>query len=185
MEQSISWTKDGFTLRRARVEDVEAYYSQNYCPLDAELAKLTGSKSSFSEEEVKSFFLKALEDKERYFFLILSPEDKIIGECVVNEIDWELRSANFRIAIFQVIGRNKGLGTWVTEKVRDFVFEVLNLHRLSLNVYSFNPRAEKVYLKAGFKREGVLRDAVMLDGNYYDDILMAILKPEWEVLKSL
>lgn len=43
---------------------------------------------------------------------------------------------------------------------RDFAFEKLNLHRLELDVYSFNSRAEKAYLAAGFKREGVLRDAV-------------------------
>ena len=50
-------------------------------------------------------------------------------------------------------------------------------------MYSFNPRAEKVYLKAGFKREGVLRDAIMDGDKYADDILMSILEDEWRTLK--
>ena len=43
--------------------------------------------------------------------------------------------------------------------------------------------AEKTYLKAGFKREGVLKDAVKDGDQYADDILMAILEDEWRELK--
>ena len=64
-------------------------------------------------------------------------------------------------------------------------FERLGLHRLELDVFSFNTRAERAYLKAGFRREGVLRDAVMDGDGYADDILMAILEEEWKALKAL
>ncbi|APG70981.1 GNAT family acetyltransferase [Lactobacillus delbrueckii subsp. delbrueckii] len=56
------------------------------------------------------------------------------------------------------------------------------MHRLELDVFSFNPRAEKAYLRAGFKREGVLRDAVFDRVKYADDILMAILEDDWRKL---
>ena len=52
-------------------------------------------------------------------------------------------------------------------------------------MFSFNTRAERAYLKAGFRREGVLRDAVMDGDGYADDILMAILEEEWKALKAL
>lgn len=182
MEEIIG-TKDGFVIRRAREEDMEAYYSHNYCPLDPEVARLTGSKAAFTREEVETFFLKSLNDPDHHFFLIVAPDGSIIGESVINEIDWTLRCANFRIGIYHSVGRGKGIGTWATEVTRDYAFETLRLHRLELNVYSFNPIARQVYLKAGFKQEGVLRDAV-LDGECYaDDILMAILEPEWRELK--
>ena len=61
----------------------------------------------------------------------------------------------------------------------DFAFEELQLHRLELSVFSFNPRAEAVYRKAGFRREGVLRDAVLDGDQYADEICMAILEDEW------
>lgn len=38
-------------------------------------------------------------------------------------------------------------------------------------------------MKAGFKREGVLRDAIRDGENYADDILMSILEDEWKALK--
>lgn len=50
---------------------------------------------------------------------------------------------------------------------------------------TFNPRAEKAYLKAGFKKEGVLRDAVMDGEKYADDILMAMLEDDWRKIKKL
>lgn len=185
MKTAKIWEKDGYVLRLARAADAEVYYGQNFTPLDPELARLTGSREDFTREEVIGFFLKCVEDPERYDFLLISPDGRIIGESVINEIDRNLRCANFRIGIFRPDGRGRGIGTWAVECTRDFAFESLKLHRLELNVFSFNPRAERVYLKAGFKREGVLRDAVLDGKTYGDDILMALLEDEWRELKRL
>lgn len=103
-----TWEKDGYLLRLARREDADAYFSQNYDPLDPEVARFTGCKAHFTREEVISFFLRCLEAEDRYDFLILSPEDRIIGESVINEIDPQLRCADFRIALFQREHRGRG-----------------------------------------------------------------------------
>ncbi len=182
MDLDVIGRKDGFLIRLAKVEDAADYYEQNYCPLDEEVARLTGCKEVFTEEEVISFFLRSVEDEDRYFFLIIAPDGRIIGETVINEIDRDLRCANFRIGLYQAGERGKGIGTWATKATRDFAFERLKLHRLELDVYSFNPRAERVYRNAGFKREGVLRDAIMDGGKYADDVLMAMLEDEWKAL---
>ena len=184
MSIDVIGQKDGFVIRLAKADDAVDYYEQNYCPLDKEVARLTGCKEEFSKDEVVSFFQKSLEEDDRYFFLIIAPDGEIIGESVINEIDWDLKCANFRIGLYRQTERGKGIGTWATEITRDFAFEKLKLHRLELDVYSFNPRAEKVYLKAGFKREGILRDAIMDGDKYADDILMSILEDEWRTLKA-
>lgn len=185
MKNYFVWKKNGFIIRLAQKEDAENYFVQNYCPLDKEVARLTGCKEVFTRDEVISFFLKSIEEEDRYFFLIIAPDGRIIGESVINEIDWEVRCANFRIGIFHSTERGQGIGTWATEVTRDFAFDELKLHRLELDVYSFNPRAEKAYLKAGFKKEGVLRDAIMDGDKYADDILMAMLEEDWRKIKEL
>lgn len=185
MKISKEWEKDGYVIRLAQEADAECYFEQNYNPLDKEAAHLTGCKEVFTKEEVVSFFLKSVEDDDRYFFLIISPDGRIIGESVINEIDWKLRSANFRIGIYHTMERGKGIGTWAAETTRDFAFGELKLHRLALDVFSFNPRAERVYTKVGFKREGVLRDAIIDGDSYADDILMAILEDEWRKIKGI
>ena len=57
-------------------------------------------------------------------------------------------------------------------------FEQLGLHRISLEVYSFNPRARHVYDKVGFVAEGVLRDALRWEDRWIDAIVMSMLAPE-------
>jgi RimJ/RimL family protein N-acetyltransferase len=58
-------------------------------------------------------------------------------------------------------------------------FETLNLHRVWLHVFEYNPRGQKAYLKVGFQREGVLRQSIFREGRYWDTIVMAILREDW------
>jgi len=178
-----TWTNQGFTLRPALAADAEMYFEQNFNLLDKEVARLTGCKENFTREEVVDFFLQCLEEEDRVDFLIIAPDGRIIGESVINEIDWETKSANFRIALFHSSECGHGIGSWAIRITRDFAFEHLKLHRLELDVFSFNPRAEKAYRAAGFQREGVLRDAIWTGTEYADDILMAILEDEWRAIK--
>ena len=47
--------------------------------------------------------------------------------------------------------------------------------RIELDVYADNMRAIALYEKVGFVREGVVRDAVFVDGKYRDAIAMAMV----------
>ena len=51
----------------------------------------------------------------------------------------------------------------------------MGLHRISLEVYAFNPRARHVYETVGFVHEGTGRDALLFDGEWIDVHFMAIL----------
>ena len=48
-----------------------------------------------------------------------------------------------------------------------------------LKVFSFNERAIHVYEKVGFKEIGRRRKSYYLNGAYYDDVFMDILKEEF------
>jgi RimJ/RimL family protein N-acetyltransferase len=48
--------------------------------------------------------------------------------------------------------------------------------RIELDVHADNPRAIALYEKAGFVREGTIRDASLIDGVFRDAILMAIVE---------
>lgn len=172
-----SWEKDGYTLRPFRAADAEAYCTA-LCG-DPEVDRLTGSRGEFTRGEVLAYFHRCLEADDRADFLITGPDGQILGESVINEIDWQTRCANFRIALFRSDSCGKGIGSWAVRMTRNFAFEALGLHRLELDVFSFNPRAIRAYEKAGFRREAVL------DGSAYgDDILMAILEDEWRELRQ-
>ncbi|GHE62210.1 hypothetical protein GCM10017771_85520 [Streptomyces capitiformicae] len=58
-------------------------------------------------------------------------------------------------------------------------FERLGLHRVSLEVFTHNPRARRAYEKAGFVAEGIERQTLWQDGEWIDAVRMSILAPEW------
>ena len=66
----------------------------------------------------------------------------------------------------------------------NFIFNEMNLHKISLLTYGFNKRAIRSYEKVGFKVEGVLKDNIYRDGQYQDEIIMSIFKDEWKSIAS-
>jgi len=103
---------------------------------------------------------------------------RCVGEAVLNQWDPGNESCNFRIFIGPK-GRDRGLGTEATRLIVGYGFERLHLHRISLEVYAFNPRARRAYEKVGFRPEGVLRESLRYNGEWIDATVMSILAPEW------
>lgn len=104
----------------------------------------------------------------------------LIGSCGFNSIDWISRKAELGILIGDKRQWNKGLGTEAMELLLKHGFETLNLHRMYLKVFADNPGAIRAYEKAGFVHEAKLREAHYADGHYKDDLIMSVLRSEWE-----
>jgi RimJ/RimL family protein N-acetyltransferase len=102
-----------------------------------------------------------------------------VGEVVLNEWDANNRSCNFRTLV-GAPGRDWGLDTEAVRMIVGYGFEQLGLHRLSLQVYAFNPRARHVYEKVGFITESVLREELRYRDQWIDAIMMSILAHEWK-----
>lgn len=102
----------------------------------------------------------------------------VVGEVVLNEYDAANQACNYRILI-GAAGQGRGLGTEAGRLVIDYAFSRLPLHRIGLEVYSFNPRARRSYQKIGFVHEGSKRDALLFDGQWFDAEVMAILFSDW------
>ena len=75
-------------------------------------------------------------------------------------------------------GRDRGLGSEATGLIVRYGLTALGLHRIELTVYAFNPRAQRVYEKAGFLVEGTARDALRFDGAWVDAVYMSILSTD-------
>ncbi|WP_054028335.1 GNAT family N-acetyltransferase [Bacillus sp. FJAT-28004] len=165
-------------LRPARESDIEAYFAFIQ---DTEMNLLTGSQKAFTRDQIVAWISKiSVRDEERFdSIIILKETDELLGEVVLNEIDATNRSANIRIGIQGAQHRGKGYGTEAMILMLRYGFEKLNLHRIHLGVYAFNPRAIHVYEKIGFQREGIERDALYMDGKFHDLITMSILEDEF------
>ncbi len=107
--------------------------------------------------------------------IVLRDTGRVVGEAVLFDLDEANESMEFRIALVAPEVFDRGYGTEVTRLVRNFGFSVLGLHRLSLHVSAANSRALRVYEKAGFVLEGRRRAVTRVDGQWIDELDLALL----------
>jgi RimJ/RimL family protein N-acetyltransferase len=105
-------------------------------------------------------------------------DSRLIGSCALRGTSPENRSANLGIKLGDKTRWDGGYGTDAMRTLCRFGFEMMNLHRIELEVYADNARARHVYERVGFKTEGCLREAYYKYGRYIDVITMGLLKGE-------
>lgn len=145
-----------------------------------EIRYMTNTHIDFSIEELKKHINKINLDEDRVDFAIcINNTNMVIGELSILDIDTHNESAGFRIALSHIENVSKGYGSEAIKLAIKYAFDNLKLNRLELEVYSFNKRAIKAYKKCGFNIEGKLKEAIKVNNEYHDEIIMAILKSEY------
>jgi len=71
---------------------------------------------------------------------------------------------------------SRGYGELLVRQLIEYAFEELKMHRVYLEVFAINVRAQDIYEKCGFKREGVLRDKILKNDRFRDVLVMSIIK---------
>ena len=144
--------------------------------LDASARPLFSQKAELKwmEEEVGEM------SPGNYFFSIRTlEEDKLIGEIGLDVVTWPGGDAFVGIGIGETEYWSKGYGTDVMNILLRFAFTEVNLQRVTLTVFEYNPRAIRSYEKAGFRHEGRVRKVVNKEGQRWDVLYMGILREEW------
>jgi RimJ/RimL family protein N-acetyltransferase len=157
-EQIVKWQEDSNYLRR----------------LDTDFAVLQ-SYESIKDQDLQ----QGTKSNSIQFRLRTINEDHLIGFVVLHSIEWNNQSCLLAIGIGDSDYRGKGYGKDALQLILRYAFYELNLNRVGLDVISNNIPAIEAYKKVGFTVEGSMRDAVYRDGQYYDRIIMGILRNEW------
>ena len=105
-------------------------------------------------------------------------ESRLIGGIGLGRTSPENRTAVLGIALGDKSCWNGGYGTDAMHTLCRFGFEMMNLHRIELDVFADNARARRVYEKVGFKLEGCRREAIFKFGRYHDVMVMGLLAGE-------
>jgi RimJ/RimL family protein N-acetyltransferase len=118
------------------------------------------------------------QDPSKVIFAIRQPgAPAIIGYVQISSISSVHRSAEIGIRIGEERNRGKGLGQEALRLALDYCWDHLNLNRVQLVAFKHNVRAIRAYAAVGFRREGRLRKAVFIDGEWVDLVVMGILRP--------
>jgi RimJ/RimL family protein N-acetyltransferase len=166
-------------LRAAERDDIPrfvAWFNDN------RTSRTLGVRAPMSIPMEEAWFERMVADQGTtgYMFTVcLLADDRPIGSVSLMNLDLVNGSAGIGIMIGEPGDRGRGHGTDTLEAIIAFGFDSLRLERIWLDVFDFNPGARRVYERVGFEHEGVQRNAIFRDGQFFDDHRMSILSHEW------
>jgi RimJ/RimL family protein N-acetyltransferase len=148
---------------------------------DQETSKLVnaGRKKLTLKEEIK-WINDVRKNKKTKLQLAIETRDGVHIGNTGFEIIPQHKNATWGILIGDKRYWGKGYGTEVLGLILRYGFTEMKLNRIQLNVYEYNARAIALYGRAGFVKEGVRRKAIFYKGKFYDEIVMGMLRSEWE-----
>ena len=109
------------------------------------------------------------------FIICEKDSERSVGSVYFRDIDRKKGCAEYGIFIGEGQARGRGLGTAAAKLMLRYCFREAGLHRVYLRALADNVQAIRSYEKAGFVREGYLRDDVRIEGEYRDIVWMAAL----------
>jgi RimJ/RimL family protein N-acetyltransferase len=140
-------------------------------------------RDDLSEERIRESFTLMLQDRDdpsqtrRRWMILLPPEDAVRGWVHLDllfprtreyEIGWLVQREHW----------GQGIATEAARAVLDFAFRILNAHRVVAFCHAQNAASERIMLKLGMKREGLLRQTRLLNNEWCDELVYAILESD-------
>ena len=109
---------------------------------------------------------------------IIETDSRLAGTARLHGFERQT-SAKYAIGLFEPSRLGQGLGTEATRLIVGYAFDELGLEHVHLDVLEFNVRAIRSYSKVGFRVVGRKPSDVVIDGDSFDDIIMAIAEEDF------
>ena len=174
---------DRFRLRRFSRRDVDAIAQAVAASLPRLNEWLPWAHLDYQREDAAAFIrdsMQAWREGRAFDFAIRRPNQPEIH--LGNVSIWHVS----RLARIGEIGywvrsdeTGKGIATEVTERLLVLGFQELGFHKMTLRIAIGNRASERVAEKLGFTVEGVLREELMLGGQWVDHTLYSLLEQEY------
>ncbi|MEN6325227.1 MAG: GNAT family protein [Syntrophomonas sp.] len=179
MTQNIVLETPRFILREIEAGDIETLHS--YWSDDIVTEYMTASFKTLEESRQMVELLNSLpETQEGMRWAIVDKNSRtVLGSCGYHNVKAEHRRAE----VGYEIGRSywgRGVMQEVMHAVLQHLFETFCFNRIEAFVTFGNNRSVHTLEKLGFKAEGVLRDYEFAKGNFQDQIVLALLRKDWE-----
>lgn len=167
------------TLRAIEIDDMDFLKEMLN---DEELERnVVGWAFPISSYEQENWYKNNISNKSNIRYIV-EADQKRIGLATLTDIDWKNRKAMHGIKLCNEDFRGKGYGTDIVKTIMKYAFEELQLNRLYGSILDYNIASQKLYKKCGWKVEGIQKDSVFKNNAYHDEIMVGILKKDYEEL---
>ncbi|PWB73722.1 MAG: GNAT family N-acetyltransferase [Anaerolineales bacterium] len=174
----------GELVRLSAMDMEEMSKAFSFWSRDTEFRRLldSGAAHVSSQNAVKKWLEKGLDEQSinmHWFSIRKLDDDRLLGDIDLYVNNWPGREAFVGLGIGEREFWGRGYGTDVMKVILRYGFTEVNLNRVTLVVFEYNPRAIRSYEKAGFRHEGRMRKVLNREGRRWDMLTMGILREEW------
>lgn len=146
---------------------------------------VVGPKYFVSTAYEKKWVEDAIYSKDKITLAIcLKENNEYIGNASFTDIDWINRSAKTSTLIGEKQYWSKGLATEAKILLLKFAFYERGFNRIWATILEDNIASQRMNEKCGYKKEGLLRQAVYKNGKFHNLVVMSVLKEEFDKLKK-
>jgi RimJ/RimL family protein N-acetyltransferase len=118
--------------------------------------------------------------KDIHFIVELVDTNEPIGTAVIRREEWSnVKSADIGTYIGKKEYWSKGYGKQITVAMLEMCFIFLNMERCEAWSVEYNTRAHKTLEACGFKKGGVMRQTVLVNGKKWDSYHFDMLHEEY------
>ena len=171
-------SNDAVKIRRYCADDIPSLFEAARESTKEMLAWLSWCHPNYTVEESRSFVLSsetAWNEKTRFAFAVFDVSSGLfLGGVGLNQIN---RNHNFANLGYWVRSSQTGRGvaTAATLLAAEFGFEDLGLNRIEILTATGNAASRRVAEKAGAKREGILRNRLLLHNSPHDAVIYSLI----------
>ena len=166
-------------LRARQAEDVAQLHAELYEDLVTRSRGDTRPWRPIPDDlSLSPYAVDRASDDAAFFSIVTTGDGELVGETLLYGIDVHNRLASVGLAMLPAF-RGRGWSVEVLRLVCRYGFVVRGLHRLQLETLSDNEPMLRAAERAGFRREGELRQSAWVLGAFADAVVMGLLAPEW------
>ncbi len=149
---------------------------------DDEIWNMVGGPKYFvSEAYEKKWVEDAIFSSSKISLAIcLKENNEYIGNAYITDIDWINRSADAQLMIGEKKYWSSGLATEAWLLQLHFAFYERGFNRIWAHILEDNIGSRRICEKCGYKKEGILRESVYKNGMYKNQIVMSVLRKEFD-----
>ena len=129
-------------------------------------------------EKTESWFDRIQHQDNRYDAVIVA-DDVPCGTIGLLSIDRKNSKAEYYIAMGETALKGKGISTEATRLLLEYTFTTLELNRIYLYTETENIAAQRLFEKAGFVKEGRVREDILSHGKFVDRFVYGICKKDY------
>ena len=170
------WTGQNIRLRALEREDLPLTQKWFNTP---EIMEYEANPFPVSMSEENDWYESRLRDDSRKVLIIETLDEKRPIGNLYFDVDWKHRNVTLSITIGELDVQGRGYGTDALQTATHHAFEELGLNKVSASILAFNAGSIRAFEKAGFRKEGTIRQSYLWHGTFQDQVIMSILREEY------